>query len=112
MSSCTAKPLVYICSPYAGDVEENVRRAVRYWRFAFTKGYTPVAPHLYFPQFLDDRDPVQRSFGLDMGIALLLLCTEIWVFGTTRSPGMKAELAEAEIHHMKIRYHSEEDIPT
>lgn len=111
MSISAARPLVYICSPYAGDVDENVRRAVRYCQFAFSKGFTPVAPHLYFPQFLNDQDPAQRGFGLDMGIALLLLCAEVWVFGAARSPSMKAELAEAEIHHVKIRYHSEEDIP-
>ena len=27
-------PLVYICSPYAGDVETNVKNAKRYSRFA------------------------------------------------------------------------------
>ena len=28
------RPIVYICSPYAGDVKQNVRRAQAYCRFA------------------------------------------------------------------------------
>jgi hypothetical protein len=43
------RPIVYICSPYAGDVEENVKAARRYCRFAVNQGYIPVAPHLLFP---------------------------------------------------------------
>ena len=50
------RPIVYICSPYAGDVERNVDAARRYSRFAVEAGYIPIAPHLLFPQFLNDRD--------------------------------------------------------
>ena len=46
------RPIVYICSPYAGDVSKNVENARQYSRFAVDKGYIPVAPHLLFPQFL------------------------------------------------------------
>ena len=28
------RPIVFICSPYAGEVEENIRAARRYSRFA------------------------------------------------------------------------------
>lgn len=48
------RPIVYICSPYAGDIEANVVAARRYSRFAVDAGYIPIAPHLLFPQFLDD----------------------------------------------------------
>ena len=47
------RPVVYICSPYAGDVERNVLRARRYCRYAADQGFIPLAPHLLFPQFLD-----------------------------------------------------------
>ena len=33
------RPIVYICSPYAGDVEANVENARRYSRFAVDAGY-------------------------------------------------------------------------
>ena len=33
------RPIVYICSPYAGDVDRNVAAARRYSRFAVETGY-------------------------------------------------------------------------
>ena len=39
-------PLVYICSPYAGDIERNVQNARHYCAFALTQKALPVAPHL------------------------------------------------------------------
>ena len=51
------RPIVYICSPYAGDVESNTAAARRYSRFSVEAGYIPIAPHLLFPQFLNDDDP-------------------------------------------------------
>ena len=47
-------PLVYVCSPYAGDVETNVKNAKRYSRFAVDENAIPVTPHLLYPQFMDD----------------------------------------------------------
>ena len=61
------RPIVYICSPYAGDVSANVENARRYSRFAVDAGYIPIAPHLLFPQFLSDDDPKERQLGLFCG---------------------------------------------
>ena len=49
------RPIVYICSPYAGDIDRNVKAAQNYSRFAVDKGFIPIAPHLLFPQFMDRR---------------------------------------------------------
>ncbi len=48
---------MFICSPYADDVEANVMRAKRYGRFAVTEQAIPIVPHLMYPQFLFDDDP-------------------------------------------------------
>jgi hypothetical protein len=41
------RPIVYICSPFSGDVEDKCEaNARRYSRFAVDKGYIPIAPHL------------------------------------------------------------------
>ena len=48
------RPLVYICSPYAGDIEKNTYRARAFSRFAVEKKYIPIAPHLLCPQYLDE----------------------------------------------------------
>ena len=55
------KPLVYICSPYSGNVEENVNKARSFCRFALEQNCIPIAPHLLFPQFMDDEDIEERN---------------------------------------------------
>lgn len=41
------KPLVFICSPLAGDMEQNLENARNYSKFAVEQGAIPFAPHLY-----------------------------------------------------------------
>jgi hypothetical protein len=86
---------VYICSPYAGNISENVRNARRYSRFAVEKGYLPITPHLLFPQFLDGALQSERDLGMFFGIVLMSKCSEVWLFGDYISPGMKTEIEYA-----------------
>ena len=59
------RPLVYICSPYAGgDKEQNIANAQRYCRYAVDSGFLPLAPHLYFPQFMDESNKDERETGI------------------------------------------------
>lgn len=97
------KPLVYIASPYAGDTETNVRRAQGYCRFAVTKNCIPIAPHLHYPQFMDDSDKEQRELGLFFALVLLGKCDELWVFGNRVSNGMSQEIKKAEKRGIPIR---------
>lgn len=101
------RPIVYICSPFSGDVDGNVAAAQRYSRFAVDKGYIPVAPHLLFPQFLDDNDPKERQLGLFFGNALMSKCAEVWVFGSTISAGMETEIKRAKWKDYRLRYFNE-----
>mgnify|MGYP001025902646 FL=1 len=102
------RPIVYICSPFSGDVEGNVANARRYSRFAVDKGYIPIAPHLLFPQFLDDNNPAERELGLFFGNALMSKCAEVWVFGSRISSGMEAEIERAKWKDYRLRYFTEE----
>ena len=97
------RPIVYICSPFAGNIEANVADARRYSRFAVDEGYIPIAPHLLFPQFLNDADPQERELGLFFGNALMSKCSEVWVFGSRISSGMEAEINRAKWKKMCIR---------
>ena len=101
------RPIVFICSPYAGDIEKNVKAAQDYCRFAIAKGYIPVAPHLLFPQFMNDADPLERELGLFFGNALLSKCSEVWVFGSNISTGMQAEIKIARWKNYRLRYFTE-----
>ena len=102
------RPIVYICSPYAGDVERNTAAARRYSRFAVEAGYIPIAPHLLFPQFLDDSDPKERELGLFFGNAIMSKCSEVWVFGSHISSGMEAEIKRAKWKNYRLRYFTDE----
>ena len=88
--------LVYVCSPYRGNIEHNTARARRYCRFAITQKAVPIAPHILFTQFLDDDIPEERQIGLQQGLELLKHCDEIWVFGERISEGMQGEIAAAQ----------------
>ena len=101
------RPLVFICSPLAGDVEHNLR-ARRCCRFAVMKGAIPLAPHLLFPQFMDDGDKTQRNLAIFMGLVLLSKCHELWCFGNKISPGMAIELEKAKRLGIPIRHFSGE----
>ena len=98
------RPIIYICSPYAGDVETNVDAARRYSRFAVEQGYIPVAPHLLFPQVLSEESPKERQLGLFFGNALMSKCSEVWVFGDHISPGMEAKIRRARWKNYRLRY--------
>ena len=101
------RPIVYICSPYAGEMESNIKAAQKYSRFAVGKGYIPIAPHLLFPQFLNDADPAERKLGLFFGNALMSKCSEVWVFGERISAGMESEIKRARWKNYRLRYFSE-----
>ncbi|MGX8710957.1 MAG: hypothetical protein ACQGTM_12015 [bacterium] len=71
--------LVYICSPYAGDIEKNVEFAKAACMYAMRQNCTPVAVHLLYPQLLDDSEPVQRQAGIRMGLRILEAADELWL---------------------------------
>lgn len=98
------RPLVYICSPLSGAVEVNQENARRYCRFAVDSGYIPLAPHIYFTQFMNDRIAKERDLALFMDIVLLSKCSELWVFGDTFSKGMAIEIEKAKRKGQPIRY--------
>jgi len=97
-------PIVFICSPYASDPDGNTIKARDYSRFAACHGYIPFAPHLLFPQFLDDTDETERALGLHFGRAFLPKCAEVWVIGDDITPGMRAEIRQAKRKDKCIRY--------
>lgn len=100
------RPLVYICSPYSGEVEENTQKAGYYSRFAVDQGAIPLAAHLLLPQFMSETD--ERELALFMDLVLMGKCEQVWVFGETISSGMETEIAKAKKRDMTIRYFTEE----
>lgn len=96
--------LLYIISPYAGDIEKNTAFAVNCCRYAIRQGYTPIAVHLLYPQILNDQNPEERAAGLRLGLNILEHCALAWVCGTTVSSGMAGEIQLAEQLGIPIQY--------
>lgn len=95
------RPLVYVCSAYAGNEAENTDKAKQYCRFALEQGQIPLAPHLIFPAFMTEEE---RELIMFMDLILLGKCQELWVFGDTITAGMKAEIDVAKRRRQPIRY--------
>lgn len=88
---------VFISSPFRGNVESNTEKACAYSRAAYEEGCIPIAPHLLFPQFLNEKEEKERAAGIAMGLELMLDCDEVWVFGTA-TEGMEQEIRFAVEH--------------
>lgn len=104
----TYRPLVYICSPLSGDVEANTEKARAFCRYALEQGQIPLAPHLLFPQFMNDDVPAERELAIFMDVVLLGKCSELWVLGETVSAGMQTEIDVAKKRRQPIRWFNSE----
>ena len=93
--------LVYICSPYRGDIRTNTRLAKYYSRQALERGYVPVAPHLLYPSFIDEG--TERDIAIKCALEILSRCDQLWICGDQVSAGMKEEINYAEEKHIVIR---------
>ena len=64
---------VFVCSPFRPSSKEpavakdqlasNINRAVMACKLLIRLGHLPLAPHLYFPRFLDDAIASEREDG-------------------------------------------------
>ena len=62
---------VILESPYAGDIERNVKYARMAVRDSLSRGEAPIASHLLYTQegILKDEIPEERQWGIDAGLA-------------------------------------------
>ena len=99
---------VYICSPYSGDVEANVKLAREFSAYALGFDVMPIAPHLLFPQFMDDKVPSERQQAMAFNRQIFDGCSELWVLLGERgiSHGMEVEIGWAEREGKAMRYFS------
>ena len=102
--------MIFVCSPYRGDIETNTKLARRYCRYAVDKGFIPIAPHLLFPQFMDDNDSEERKLVIEMNLRILQRCSELWVFGREITISMWQEIKEAQELGIHVHYISTEEV--
>ena len=102
---------IYICSALRSNVQENIRKAKEYCRWAAVEcGVIPIAPHLLFPQFLDDDIEAEREIGISFGLKLLKECSALWYFGDKVTGGMVIEINEAFRLGIPVKYVSAEEM--
>ena len=86
--------LIFGSSPLRGDIDGNVRKARAYAKYIIDSGNSPVLPHLFFTQMLDDYLTGERTAGIACGMKWLEKSDEVWFFANgidEFSEGMKAE---------------------
>jgi len=93
---------VYICAPLGGNIQENLKKAKQYARFALLCGTAPVVPHFY-ALCLNDSIPKEREIGMSAGLSLLWFCDEMWIFGDKETEGMRAEIQFCKNLNVRIR---------
>ena len=83
---------VFISHAFSADVELNSRRVLAIARACVREGLLPLAPQIYFPQFIDES--TERDLALRLCLSLVGLADEVRVYGRL-SPGMIVEVEHA-----------------
>lgn len=89
---------VFICSPFRGNTEFNIKYARKAMAHSLALGEAPFAPHLLYtqPSVLDDDKPADRERGMTAGAVWMLNSELIAVYADHGiSDGMKREIAGA-----------------
>lgn len=100
---------VIIESPFAGDVEENIKYARQCVRDSVLRGEAPIASHLLFtqPGILDDDIPTERRLGIAAGLAWGHVADASVVYTDKGiSEGMKCGILAAKRAGVPIEYRS------
>lgn len=104
-----SKPVVIVESPYAGDVEKNLRYARAAVRDCILRGEVPLASHLLYTQegVLDDNKPEERQLGIELGLAVRHIAERTVVYEDLGvSEGMHYGIADAKANNRPVEYRS------
>ena len=93
MSTSGAIKRIYVCHPFGDDPEVNAAKVRAICRALVAEGHLPIAPQLYLPAFVDEKNG--RELALRLCIELVACCDALWFYGTRISAGMERELAAA-----------------
>ena len=88
--------LIIIESPYAGNIERNIRYAQAALTHSLSLGEVPFAGHLLYTQVLEDLDLEQRKIGITAHLRWMRRADKVAVYTDLGiSPGMSQGIAEA-----------------
>ena len=105
---------VFIAHRVKGNVEENIKSALRWARWALIEhDVVPVVPYAYLCMFLDDRVASERGLGTMCSLEISRRCEEIWICGPLASKTSEVwkEVVEAERMNKRIIDYSDLTLP-
>ncbi len=100
-------PLVLIESPFAGDVDTNIKFARACMRDSLGRGEAPFAMHLLYTQegILDDDIPEERRWGIEAGMTWGKQAGKTVVYTNLGiTPGMEIGIQRAKEEGREIEY--------
>ena len=98
---------VIIESPYAGDIEANVKYARACVKDSLMRGECPLASHLLYTQegILDDNIAAERQMGIAAGLEWLRVADmHVFYIDTGFSKGMRYALEYSQKTNMDIKF--------
>jgi hypothetical protein len=90
-------------------LQSNLNKAKDYCKLVIAEGHCPLAPHLIFPQFLDEEHPADRELGIELGLTYILKADELWYWDKP-SDGMQKEIRFAYKNNVQIVYKGTSDM--
>lgn len=96
---------VIIETPYAGDIERNIKYLKACILDSLKKGEAPFASHLFYTQVLNDDIPKERELGIKAGLSWGDIADATIVYTDHGiSNGMKLGIENAKINKRLIEY--------
>lgn len=89
------RPIAYVCSPTNTKIIFNSKKACEYSRTIYDHGYTPIAPHLLFPQFMDESIAEECNEMTMMNKVLIRKSRIMFVCGDAITSRMQQEMLYA-----------------
>ena len=101
---------VFICAPFDGLLSRSMEKIWWYCIFAKNHQYLPVAPYLYYPQFMNLSDDKEKKLAMLFAREDLKQCSEIWVFGETITPEMEELICRSGKHCNVMQFPEYEEL--
>lgn len=98
---------VILESPYAGDIERNIKYARECLKDSLKRGEAPIASHLLYTQkdVLDDNIPEERQLGINAGLAWKKVADlHVFYVDFGMSEGMKYAIEYAKEQNIDVEY--------
>ena len=100
-------PLLYLCIPYHGDLDQYYRETLRWYSMAEDEGFIPISPLFCIPQLVEKHAPGLQKISKALNYDLLRICKKAWLCGNIENEAMGSEVSQAIRLHIPVDHLSE-----